>query len=165
MSAFTLRAGTAADVDQIVALNAESVAMTSPMDASRFDYLFGISSLMTVVEQNDRVVAFLIAMTDDTEHDSGNFHWFAERLNRFIYVDRVVVSSECRGSGIGSALYDHIQLWAEETCLQSIVAEMNLDPPNVGSLNFHKKRGFVQTGTRVLEDAKIVSMQVLSIQA
>lgn len=164
MSAFVLRPGTVADADQIVALNAESVALTSPMDGGRFEYLFGLSPLVTVAEADSRVVAFLIAMADGAAYESGNYQWFAERIKRFIYVDRVVVSPDCRSDGIGSALYAHTKSWAKQAGLLSMVAEMNLDPPNVGSLEFHKKRGFLQIGTRAVDSEKTVSMQMLSIQ-
>jgi len=164
LSAFALRPGTIADADQVVALNTGSVALTSPMDGDRFEYLFGLSSLVTVAEADGRVVAFLIAMADGAAYESGNYQWFAKRIKRFIYVDRVVVSPDCRGDGIGSALYAHTKSWAKQAGLPSMVAEMNLDPPNVGSLNFHKKRGFLQIGTRAVDSAKTVSMQVLSIQ-
>jgi predicted GNAT superfamily acetyltransferase len=126
LSAVSLRPGTLADTRQIVDLNLESVAVTSP-------------------------------------YENGNFQWFAERLRRFIYIDRVVVSSGCRNQGIGSALYAHALSWAKQAGLLSLVAEMDLDPPNIGSLNFHKNKGFVQLGTRVLDSAKTVSMQARSV--
>ena len=163
MSAFNLRPGTLADAHQIIGLNAESVAVTSPMDADPFRHLHGGASLVTVAEMDGRVVAFLVAMTDSGAYENGNFQWFAERLKKFTYVDRVVVSSDCRSQGIGSALYAHALSWTAEAGLLSMVAEMDLDPPNVRSLSFHKKKGFVQIGTRVLGSARTVSMQIRSI--
>lgn len=76
------------------------------------------------------------------------------------YVDRVVVSSGRQNQGIGSALYAHALSWAKQAGLLSLAAEMDLDPPKIGSLNFHKNKGFAQLGTRVLDSAKTVSMQV-----
>ena len=163
LSAVSLRPGTLADTRQIVDLNLEFVAVTSPMDSDRFRHLFGCASLVTVAEMDGRVVAFLTAMADGTAYENGNFQWFAERLRRFIYIDRVVVSSGCRNQGIGSALYAHALSWAKQAGLLSLVAEMDLDPPNIGSLNFHKNKGFVQLGTRVLDSAKTVSMQARSV--
>lgn len=160
---FTLRDATVADAEQIVSLNADSVAVTSPMDTDRFRHLFGLCSIVTVAEMDGRAVAFLMAMTDSVDYDNANYRWFRERLKRFVYVDRVVVSPDARGLGIGSALYSQVQSWAIDATLFWLVAEMDIDPPNVGSLSFHKSEGFAQLGTRVLDNGKTVSMQMRQI--
>ncbi|EMI22581.1 acetyltransferase GNAT family protein [Rhodopirellula maiorica SM1] len=62
--------------------------------------------------------------------------------------------------GVGRLLYSRIYEWAAQSQLLTICAEMNLDPPNHESLRFHDKAGFVQMGTRRLENGKCVSMQI-----
>jgi predicted GNAT superfamily acetyltransferase len=160
MSDIILRPATIDDVEDIVTLNATSVAVTSPMDNKRFRQLFDLCAIIIVADIDGQVAGFLIGLTDDCAYDNGNYRWFAERLKRFVYIDRVVVSEACRSSGVGRALYSHIQSWAKNADMHSIAAEMDVDPPNTVSLNFHQKAGFVQVGTRTLESGKVVSMQI-----
>ena len=40
-----------------------------------------------------KVDAFLLAFDQDATYDSPNYRWFCERYPRFVYVDRVVVTS------------------------------------------------------------------------
>lgn len=160
MSEVILRPATIDDGEDIVTLNASSVAVTSPMDNKRFRQLFDLCAITIVADIDEEVVGFLMGFTDDSVYDNGNYRWFAERLKRFVYIDRVVVSESCRSSGVGRAFYSHIQFWAKNADLLSIAAEMDVDPPNTVSLNFHHKAGFVQIGTRMLDSGKVVSTQI-----
>ena len=55
---------TLAHTDDIVALNKTFVAVTSPMDASRFKHLFDISSLCLVAENEGKIVGFVLTMVN-----------------------------------------------------------------------------------------------------
>ena len=151
---------TLAHTDDIVALNKTFVAVTSPMDASRFKHLFDISSLCLVAENEGKIVGFVLAMAQGDTYENDNFQWFDDRLNRYVYIDRIVISEDGRGHGIGSQLYAYVIDWAQQQGLLQIAAEMDLMPPNEDSLKFHQKRGFVAIGSRELESGKTVSMQV-----
>lgn len=154
---------TLAHTDDIVALNDKFVAVTSPMDAARFQHLFDVSSLCIVAENDGKVVGFVLAMTRGDAYENGNFQWFDERLNRYVYIDRIVVSEDGRGHGVGRQLYAYVIDWAQQQGLLQIAAEMDLIPPNEDSLKFHQKRGFIALGTRDLDSGKTVSMQVKGI--
>jgi len=157
---FSFRPATLGDEADIVRLNAASVVATSPMDAARFRMLFKLCRVVTVAETDDRVVGFLMGLTDGTDYDSVNYRWFAERLKQFFYVDRIVISKECRGLGVGTEFYAHAESWAIGAGLLWLAAEMYLDPPNTTSLSFHEKQGFAQIGTQQLESGKVVSLQI-----
>ncbi len=163
MSDFILRDATIDDGEDIIKLNTASVAVTSPMDTARFRRLLELCAITTVAETDGQVVAFLMGLTDACAYDNDNYRWFSERLKRFVYIDRVVVAQACRSHGIGRALYSHLQSWAEQADLLSIVAEIDIDPPNTVSLRFHEKAAFVQIGTRMLGSGKLVSMQMRSL--
>lgn len=154
---------TLAHTDDIVALNDVFVAVTSPMDAARFQHLFDVSSLCIVAENDGKIVGFVLAMTQGDAYENGNFQWFNDRLNRYVYIDRIVVSEDGRGHGVGSQLYAYVFDWAQQQDLLQIAAEMDLIPSNEGSLKFHQKRGFVALGSRVLDNGKTVSMQIKNI--
>ncbi len=150
-------------VAAVVALNESVVKVTSPMDASRFGYLYELSTVKLVAELDGDIVAFVMAMVDGNAYDNANYRWFSDRLERFLYIDRVVVSAACRGLGIGRLLYSQIYDWALESQLPTICAEIDLVPANPASLRFHSKAGFEQIGTRILESGKQVSMQVCAV--
>lgn len=150
----------AKDTGAIVALNDAVVAVTSPMDAARFETLHALCSFCTVVERGAEVIGFILAMQNGAAYDNGNFQWFADRLNRFVYIDRIVLGEAARGLGLGTKLYDHLADQAQRQGSLIMAAEMDLVPANPGSIAFHRKYGFVEIGTRALESGKVVSMQI-----
>jgi len=156
----SLRPGTAADAEAIVRLNDESVLATSPMDTATFENLLEVSSLLTVAVRDNEVVGFLMGFTDGAPLDGLNYQWFARRFKQFFYIDRIVIDASCRGSGLGQSVYAHVDEWARQQGLLWLAAEMNLDPPNLASLRFHKRQGFKEIGTQKLPSDKLVSMQV-----
>ncbi len=50
--------------------------------------------------------------TRAASYDSVNYRWFAERYERFLYVDRVVVAAAQHGRGFGLAQYAPFSGWA-----------------------------------------------------
>ena len=156
----SLRDAKPEDIPSIVTLNKEIVAVTSPMDSDRFEELWRLSSHCVVAEKDGAVIGFVLAMQKGAAYENGNYNWFSDRLNNFVYVDRIVVSKEGRGLGVGSRLYHHVAEAAKDDGCLVMSAEMDLVPPNEQSLRFHEKDGFVELGSRELESGKIVSMQI-----
>lgn len=87
MSKIILRPATIDDGEDIVTLNAASVAVTSPMDNKRFRQLFGLCAITIVADIDGQVAGFLMGLRDGCVYDNGNYRWFAERLKRFVYID------------------------------------------------------------------------------
>ena len=158
-----IRPATDADIPAIAALNAAVVDMTSPMDADRCRHLMSLAAWCLVAEHDGEVVGFVLAMRDGAPYNNGNFAWFSDRLLDFVYIDRVVVGDRGRGLGLGGRLYDGICDLARPAGCRKMAAEMNVAPPNIASLNFHKARGFKELGTRALEKGVTVSMQATDI--
>lgn len=96
--------------------------------------------------------AFLLAFAQDADYDSPNFLWFRENYDRFVYVDRIVVSPTKRGEGIARRLYDDLFAVARKAGHARIVAEVNSDPPNPASDAFHAALGFAVVGEAHLAD-------------
>jgi predicted GNAT superfamily acetyltransferase len=63
-----------------------------------------------------------------------------------VYVDRVVVDEAARRRGLAQALYADLARTAVE---RPLVCEVNLEPPNPGSLAFHERLGFHPCGEAV----------------
>ncbi|WP_299586342.1 GNAT family N-acetyltransferase [uncultured Tateyamaria sp.] len=159
----TFRTPKPQDTETIVALNEAVVAVTSPMDSARFLHLLDLSDFCIVAEDAGAVIGFVIAMQDGAPYDNANFAWFSERLNKFVYIDRIVIGAGGRGKGLGKQLYDQVSAAAKAQGRLVMAAEMDLVPPNEGSLGFHKKSGFVALGERTYDTGKVVSMQIKNL--
>ncbi|MGN6424988.1 MAG: GNAT family N-acetyltransferase [Asticcacaulis sp.] len=107
--------------------------------------------------------AFLIAFDQDGDYDSPNFLWFRERFARFLYIDRVVVAAAAQGQGWGRRLYAELIETAKALGHDRIVAEINIQPPNPGSLAFHERLGFAAVGERALSLDKVVRYVALEV--
>jgi uncharacterized protein len=137
------------DTDLIISLNHQSVAVLSAMDVQRFDLLRGQSNVLWIAELDQKPVGFMMGFCERSDYDSVNYQWFNQRYDSFVYIDRVVVSTETRGSGIGSAFYARLEQWAREQHKSCLVAEVDIVPLNQGSLNFHNRQDFKQVGEQV----------------
>jgi len=156
-----------ADEAAVLAMNRQAEQVTSPLDAARFAALFAVSDLKQVAELDGEVVGFVLAIADDKPFENHNYRWFTrwftERVEHFIYIDRVIVSPACRGQGVGREFYAAVFDAACQSGITKVCAEMDLEPPNRGSLQFHRKLGFIEIGTRTAASGKRLSMQVRDV--
>jgi predicted GNAT superfamily acetyltransferase len=140
-----LRPITPADHPAVLAWNEQHVELLSPLDEERLVTLLGLSDLGSVITDAGSDLGFVLTFGPDSAYDSPNFRWFAERYERFYYLDRVVVDPAARRTGLGTRVYDEIEDRARQMgpvmCL-----EVNLDPPNEPSLAFHRRRGYAEVG-------------------
>jgi uncharacterized protein len=149
------------DFEDICALNLAEVQHTSAMNVARLTELQTLSCYHKVASLNGAVSAFLLAMCDGSPYVNENFEWFSKRYERFIYVDRVVVSRASRGLRLGSLLYEDVFRYARSKAIPLVTCEYNIVPPNEPSRLFHEKFGFRQQGTLWLANGtKQVSLQV-----
>ena len=137
----------------ILALNEESVDVLAPLSRARLELLDSLASYHRVAldDATKGVVGFVLAFGSDVRHDSVNFGWFATRYPSFLYVDRVVVSSQWRGRGVGRALYLELFAFARRAGYERVTCEIDTDPPNPASERFHDGFGFREVGTQRVE--------------
>jgi predicted GNAT superfamily acetyltransferase len=162
--ALEARPASGADFPAILALNEESVAVLSPLSAECLAQLHGQAAVHWVAERRGHVVAFLLALREGADYASPNYRWFAERYARFLYVDRVVVSVNAHGQGVGSLLYRRLFEHAAATQAERVVCEFDIEPPNPESEAFHARFGFREVGRqRVAGGRKLVSLQAVEV--
>ena len=137
-----IRAYESEDAAQVLRLNEACEPEVGPLDKAKLDALVEWASFFRVVDDDGRVVAFLIGLTDGAPYDSPNYGWFAERHSSFAYIDRVAIEEAQRGAGWGPALYREFEAWAREEGKPLLCAEVNTEPPNPRSLRFHDLFGF-----------------------
>ena len=140
-----LRGVRAADEDDVLRLNAVEEAQLAPMDTARLRRLRGWADRFDVVEVDGSFGGFVVTFAPDTGYDSANYRWFTVHLgDRFYYLDRIVLEERCRRRGVAGRVYDELEpVAAAYGCL---ALEVNLEPPNPGSLAFHRNRGFGEVG-------------------
>jgi predicted GNAT superfamily acetyltransferase len=152
------------DAPTVLALNAASVAVLSPLDADGLRALAAQAAWFRVVERGGAVQAFLLALREGADYASPNYRWFAERHPRFLYVDRVVVAAAARGAGLGAALYDALFAFARAEGVALVACEFDVEPPNPASARFHARYGFHEVGRQhVAGGRKQVSLQVAPV--
>ena len=148
------------DFGYIVKLNDIEIQQTSPMDQDHLRLLVQMSAYCKVAVIEDQVAAFIVALRDGAPYENDNYRWFTSRFPSFLYVDRIVVSSDFSGRRIGSHLYDDMFAFARSHGVENITCEYNIEPPNPASRAFHNKFGFKELGTRwVAGGTKRVSLQ------
>lgn len=125
----------------------------------RFEELCAMSACAILATSGEAPAGFLLGMTEDAGNDSPNFLWFKERHRGFLYVDRLAVAAAHRREGHGRALYDEAERHARGAGLGLICCEVNLRPPNPGSLAFHTRLGFAKAGEQEAH-GKLVAMLV-----
>lgn len=159
------RTATASDYPAILKLNEELVHFLSPMDETLLSRLQEQSELTQVIEEDGKVVAFIILMREGKDYDSENYRWFSQHYPQFLYVDRIVVDPTSHHHGYGKMMYSEVFSHAKHTNIPVVTAEVNIEPPNPVSLNFHKKTGFEEVGTQWLcNNTKQVSLLAAEIK-
>lgn len=152
------------DFPALLALNQESVAFLSPLELDDLRCLHAQASWHRVVEIEGEVAAFLLVLREGADYASPNYRWFSANFPRFLYVDRVVVSSAFQGRGLGRQLYDALFAWARAEGFERIACEFDVEPPNEASRRFHAGYGFREVGSQHVADGKKrVSLQVAEL--
>jgi len=140
----------------VLALNEASVRELSPLDETRLRYILELAHAAFVVEREAEVAAFAIAIAPGTPYDSANYRWFAERYERFLYLDRIAVGAAHRRHGLGALLYDAMEEAARP--FGQMVCDVNVKPRNDASLGFHATRGYQDVGRLEHGEVKTVAL-------
>ncbi|MCH1443716.1 MAG: GNAT family N-acetyltransferase [Candidatus Poseidoniaceae archaeon] len=136
---------TQSDVHSIWSINEQGLPGTGQVSEEEVSDLLKLSTLSFGVFRKEELVGFVICLSPRTEYKSLNYGWFNEKYDDFIYVDRIAVSLDHRNKGIGSKIYAEVIAYSQEHEIP-VAAEVNLNPPNPGSMRFHHRFNFKQVG-------------------
>ncbi len=159
-----IRVGERADYAAILAMNEGALPHVSSLTESEFSVLAGQCFYFAVAWADGAVAGFLMALRPGEDYPSLNYRWFSDRYASFVYIDRIVVAPQFNGLGIGRALYADVERSARGVA-PILTCEVNLDPPNPGSVAFHGKLGFKEVGQLVADEGKLVSLMVKTVGA
>jgi predicted GNAT superfamily acetyltransferase len=144
------------DVPSMWAINEQGLPGTGQVSEQEVSDLLKLSTLSIGAFREDELLGFVLCLSPDVDYGSLNYAWFKNKYDEFIYVDRIAVSLDHRDKGIGSKLYGKVIAYSQEKEVP-IAAEVNLNPPNPGSMRFHNRFGFEEVGT-LLHKEKSVTM-------
>jgi hypothetical protein len=160
-----LREYTSNDLERILELNEALVHFLSPLTREKLENLVKQCDFSYAVEIKGKVEAFILALSENKAYDSVNYQWFSNKYDRFLYIDRVVVSKDFQSQGIGQLMYKDIMNKAKEKNYPFLLAEIDVEPANPKSLSFHEKFGFKEVGREsIRKGKKIVSLQALELE-
>lgn len=146
------------DFETILQLNEDSVPHVTSIPMSKFKDFANTAAFFKVVEEQNKVIGFVIAINQGSEYESLNYKFFNAHYAEFTYIDRIVIDKKHRGKGVGSKLYSFI---LERMNSNILCCEVNIKPSNPKSLSFHEKAGFAEMSKLVTEQGKkVVSLLV-----
>lgn len=143
------------EMEAVLALNQSAVPHVNSLDAAELRWFADHAAYFRVAGATH---AFLIGLRPGLEYASPNYRWFCERYADFAYVDRIVVAADARRRGLATLLYADFQA-ALPPSVPVLTCEVNVEPPNPGSLRFHERQGFERVGAQTTESgAKRVAL-------
>jgi len=145
------------DLDAVLRINADNVPAVGAADEALMGSLLAMSCTALVAVDEGRCAAFCIVLPENAGYGSPNYRYFAGLLPAFRYVDRIAVDSAARGRGIGAALHAEIVVRHPS---HAIALEVNVVPPNEGSMRFHLRQGFVEVDRLETRPGNVVSLML-----
>ena len=139
-----------ADLDRVLEINQANTPEVGSVDVDRLAFIVDESAIALVAAHDEQVVGFVLVLAPGSAYDSVNYLWFMDRDDHTMYLDRVAIDEAHRGRGLGTGLYDAVfrEIGASHPGLERLGLEVNIDPPNPRSLEFHRRYGFIEVGTQ-----------------
>ena len=149
-----------ADLARVLEINNANTPGVSELTLSELETdIKNCLHALAIDNEHGEVCAFCITFAPDAPHAGVNHQWFAERYKSFVYLDRIAIDSNHQNRGLGALLYQTVEQRMLESAEHSLLCcEVNLEPPNPGSLRFHKRIGFTELGQRTFNDFNRVSL-------
>lgn len=144
------------DAAEVAALNEGAVPAVNSLSVDEVRDLWAKCDVAVVATNHQGVIqAFLLSLCPGADYDSENYVWFEERGVRHQYIDRIVVAPSARGTGVGRALYESVFERARERGANEVTCEVNVEPPNPGSMAFHERLGFNRLAEQDTKDGSV----------
>lgn len=139
-----------ADLARVLEINNANTPGVSELTLSELETdMNNCLHALAIDNEHGEVCAFCITFAPDAVHAGVNHQWFAERYKSFVYLDRIAIDSNHQSRGLGALLYQTVEQRMLDSAEHSLLCcEVNHEPPNPGSLRFHKRIGFSECGVQ-----------------
>jgi uncharacterized protein len=143
------------DLPSVLLINQANVPAVGHETVKSLHSLFVLCSIALVIEIDGHVQGFCMLLPPSTAYKSPNYLYFQKRYDHFIYLDRIAIADGYRNQGWGPLLYTEA---IKRSNAQWLTLEVNVVPPNEGSLRFHLREGFTELSQEETRPGKIVSL-------
>jgi predicted GNAT superfamily acetyltransferase len=140
------------DFEIVLSLNAACVPHVNLISHHELQWFEDQAAFLRVAKIDGRFAGFLIGLRPGTGYDSPNYRWFCDNYEDFAYVDRVAVSEWARRRSVAETLYASFA--KSQAGVAVMTCEVNVRPPNAGSMRFHERMGFRQVNSQQIDDGK-----------
>ena len=162
-----LRDYTAADLAAVHAINQAEVPAVGDETIDALGRIGQLSTIALVADDPDtgEIGGFCMVLEPGTAYESGNYRWFEERFDDFVYLDRIAIAPSFQRRGLGRRFYAEVERLAAERHPDAdrFTLEVNLRPRNDISLAFHAALGFVEVGQRETSYGALVSLMAKAL--
>ena len=148
-----------ADLARVLEINNANTPGVSELTMSELETdIENCLHALAIDNKHGEVCAFCITFAPDAPDAGANHRWFAERYKSFVYLDRIAIDSNHQNRGLGALLYQAVEQRMLDSAEHSLLCcEVNLEPPNPGSLRFHKRIGFSECGVETTAPGYVVT--------
>ncbi|HEY9498802.1 MAG TPA: GNAT family N-acetyltransferase [Terrimesophilobacter sp.] len=153
-----LRTLVRSDVPVIMALNNAATPAVPVMTDQEMTALLDASDFGFAAVTPTELLGFVVGFRPGSDYASVNYRYFEDRGTDHLYIDRIVVDETARGMRVGQTLYNRVFRLAIAEGRAEITCEVNVEPPNPGSLAFHARLGFSEVGRQPTDHGKTVAL-------
>jgi predicted GNAT superfamily acetyltransferase len=155
------------DVARVLEINNANTPGVSELTLSELETdITNCLHALAIDNEHGEVCAFCITFAPDAPDAGANYRWFADRLESFVYLDRIAIDPTYQNLGLGVLLYQSVEQEMIDSAQHSLLCcEVNLEPPNPGSLRFHHRIGFTEVGQHSPQQNYVVSMLSKNLNA
>jgi predicted GNAT superfamily acetyltransferase len=146
------------DVPAIVALNNAATPAVPVMTDQEMTTLLDAADFGFAAVMPTELLGFVIGFRTGSDYASVNYRYFEDRGTDHLYIDRIVVDEAARGMRVGQTLYNRVFRLAIAEGRAEVTCEVNVEPPNPGSLAFHARLGFSEVGRQDTDHGKTVAL-------
>jgi predicted GNAT superfamily acetyltransferase len=148
------------DVARVLEINNANTPGVSELTLSELETdIKNCLHALAIDNEHGEVCAFCITFAPDAPDAGANHQWFADRFESFVYLDRIAIDPTYQNLGLGVLLYQSVEQQMIASAQHSLLCcEVNLEPPNPGSLRFHHRIGFAEVGQHSPQQNYVVSM-------
>lgn len=143
-----IRKALKSDLDRVLEINQACLPHVSSVEYRDMEQFLEQANPFLLVEVSGKIAGFIIVLQKGLDYASLNYQFFCNNYTDFDYVDRIAIAEEFQGKKLGTALYHYLFDMSDKAV---ITCEVNLNPPNPKSMEFHKALGFKQVAEQKTE--------------